>query len=413
VTGRPAKGLRRSAAAAIVAALAALALPAAASAAAANHFALSVPATATPGSSFMVTVTARDSGNAIDTTYNNGAVPLSSSDPAATLPGTVAIASGTGTFTATLNTPGCRRFTANDGSISGSSPAIAVNGCDVIDAQNNVDLSAGDPTQTGRIALDGTPSQCGSTKVPTIGAATGDRHYDAYTYNNLTNGSLCITVDLDPGANCAAAGIFNVSYLGAYLPASPLTDYAGDPGGASPAGGTVASESFTVPAGAGFTNVVHALVPVPGAGSTCTGYFYSASSNKPFANSLPAAVGSAAVGDTLGFSTGQWVGTQSFSYQWRRCDAAGANCGDISGATNGSYAPADADVGSTLRIRVAATDGLGTSTADSPPTAVVTGPPPNTTAAGTGQTPVKKKKCKKHKKHHASAAKKKCKKKRR
>jgi hypothetical protein len=383
---------------------AALMLPASASAVA-NHFAVATPSPVTAGTPFTVTVTARNPDNSIDAGYA-GPVALTSSDPAAVLPTPLTLASGTGSGSATLNTPGCRRITASDGSISGSSPQIAVNGCDLIDSRTG-DLTGGDPTQTGRLALDATPSQCGSTKSPALGAATGARAYDAYGYTNLTNAPICITVDLDPGASCAAAGIFNVSYMGGFVPTNPLTNYAGDPGALSPAGGTVVSYSFTVPSGASFTNVVHAF----NAGGSCTGYFYSASSGKPYAFSRPSAVGTPAVGSVLGWETGTWAGTPSFSYQWRRCDAAGSNCVDIPGATAGTYAPVQEDVGSTLRIRVADTDGLGTSTADSLPTAVVTGAPPASPAptSVSGQT-AKKKKCKKRK-HKASAAKKKCKKK--
>jgi hypothetical protein len=406
-------GIRRPAAAAFFAVLALLAVPAAASAATAVQFSLATPATATAGVQLTgIQITARDSGNAIDTTYN-GPVSLTSNDPAATLtPNPVTLTNGVGTFNATLNTPGCRRITAFDGSISGSSPQIAVNGCDVIDAQNNKNLT-GATTQTGHVAVPspGGASQCGSTKSPTLNPATGSFAYDAYTYTNLTNGPVCISVDLDPGGPSCAGKLFNVSYVGLFDPANPLTDYAGDPDIASPEGGTVTTESFTVPAGASFTNVVHSLVATPGAGSTCSGYFYSTSSSKPFAGSLPSAVGTAAVGSTLGWDTGFWFGNPSFSYQWRRCDTAGANCSDIPGATNGTYDPTQADVGSTLRIRVAATDGLGTSTADSPPTAVVAPGPTFTEIAPSQPTPHHKKKHCKKRKHKAAAAKK-CKKKR-
>ena len=405
MTGMSGKGIGQAAAALLVAVLGVLAVPATASAVA-NHFSVVAPPTVTAGSSFSVTVTARNPDNTTDTTYA-GPVTLTSSDPAAVLPTPLTLALGTGTGSATLNTPGCRRITASDGSISGSSSAIPVNGCDFFDSQTG-SLTGGDPTQVGRVPVPSSPAgpnQCGSTKSSGSSPDSNPRAYDAYAYTNLTNGPLCITVDLDPGASCAAAVIFNVSYLGAFVPSNPLTNYVSDPGNPSPAGGTVASESFTVPAGGSFANVVHAL----NSGGTCTGYFYSASSSKPFAKSLPSTSGTAAVGDVLGWDTGQWAGTPSFSYQWRRCDAAGANCADIPGATSGTYAPAQADVGSTLRIRVADTDGLGTSTADSPPTAVVTGSPPN--GSPSPAPTARKKKCKKHKKRSASAAKK-CKKKR-
>jgi len=92
-------GIRRPAAAAFFAVLALLAVPAAASAATAVQFSLATPATATAGVQLTgIQITARDSGNAIDTTYN-GPVSLTSNDPAATLtPNPVTLTNGVGTF---------------------------------------------------------------------------------------------------------------------------------------------------------------------------------------------------------------------------------------------------------------------------------------------------------------------------
>ncbi|MGZ4389032.1 MAG: calcium-binding protein, partial [Gaiellaceae bacterium] len=62
-------------------------------------------------------------------------------------------------------------------------------------------------------------------------------------------------------------------------------------------------------------------------------------------------------------STGTWLGTQpmTFAYQWSRCDSAGNNCVNIAGATASSYVQTDADVGSTLRVVVTASNVGGTS----------------------------------------------------
>jgi hypothetical protein len=70
----------------------------------------------------------------------------------------------------------------------------------------------------------------------------------------------------------------------------------------------------------------------------------------------------------------------TFGFQWRRCDGVGAGCVDISGATSASYQVVQADVGSTLRAVVTATNGSGSSSASSVATSVVTGaqPPLNT-----------------------------------
>ena len=47
------------------------------------------------------------------------------------------------------------------------------------------------------------------------------------------------------------------------------------------------------------------------------------------------------------------------SYQWLRCDSSGAACVAIPAATGNSYTPGAADVGSTLRFQVTATNSSG------------------------------------------------------
>ena len=62
----------------------------------------------------------------------------------------------------------------------------------------------------------------------------------------------------------------------------------------------------------------------------------------------------------------------SYAYQWRRCDAGGAGCSDILGATLSSYIPSADDVGSTLRCVVTAENAYGSGSATSAQTAAVT-----------------------------------------
>jgi acid phosphatase type 7 len=96
------------------------------------------------------------------------------------------------------------------------------------------------------------------------------------------------------------------------------------------------------------------------------------------ANSSPPTIsGTAQAGQTLTASAGSWTGTAPirYAYQWRRCDSSGANCANISGATGTSYAVASADVDSTLRIAVTATNSAGSSTASSAQTALVAAAP--------------------------------------
>ena len=110
----------------------------------------------------------------------------------------------------------------------------------------------------------------------------------------------------------------------------------------------------------------------------------------PVSTSLPAISGSAQQGQLLSGSDGGWSNSPtSFGYQWLRCDTGGAACVTIPAATGNSYTPGVADLGSTLRFQVTATNSAGPASATSAQTAVVTGPPPVSTSlpviSGTAQ----------------------------
>ena len=93
----------------------------------------------------------------------------------------------------------------------------------------------------------------------------------------------------------------------------------------------------------------------------------------PVNQSLPTISGSAVVGQALTATSGSWSNSPtSFTYQWQRCDAGGASCASIGGATGSGYTVADADVGRTLRVQVTASNADGAGQATSSPTAVVT-----------------------------------------
>jgi alpha-tubulin suppressor-like RCC1 family protein len=107
----------------------------------------------------------------------------------------------------------------------------------------------------------------------------------------------------------------------------------------------------------------------------------------PTNSSLPSISGSTTQGQTLTAANGSWANSPTgYTYQWRRCDSSGANCADISSATAGTYGLVFADVGSTVRVVVTASNSYGSASATSSQTAVVVGvvgPPPVNTALPT------------------------------
>ncbi|HSL64406.1 MAG TPA: hypothetical protein VK874_07075 [Gaiellaceae bacterium] len=104
------------------------------------------------------------------------------------------------------------------------------------------------------------------------------------------------------------------------------------------------------------------------------------SSNVPANTALPTVTESSTAAGATSFTAnrGTWTGapTIAYAYQWRRCDAGGANCRDIAGAVSTTYSPASADVGSRLRVAVTASNDFGTTIALSEPSAVVAGQAP-------------------------------------
>jgi len=101
---------------------------------------------------------------------------------------------------------------------------------------------------------------------------------------------------------------------------------------------------------------------------------YTATYRAPPRNTgLPTVSGPVQIGKAIKASTGAWTGSTplTFSYQWRRCDAAGAACVDIAGATASSYTINSADADRTLRVSVTATNSVGSASATSAQTAVV------------------------------------------
>ena len=109
-------------------------------------------------------------------------------------------------------------------------------------------------------------------------------------------------------------------------------------------------------------------------------------SSAPVNSVAPVVSGTATFGQTLSCTTGTWTGvpTPTYTYQWQRVTT------PISGATSSTYVLVQADVGSTIRCVVTATNSVGSASANSNSTATVAatvpGAPTIGTATATGST---------------------------
>jgi hypothetical protein len=91
------------------------------------------------------------------------------------------------------------------------------------------------------------------------------------------------------------------------------------------------------------------------------------------ANTVPPAItGTPQENSTLTGTNGTWTNSPSkYEYAWLRCDKNGGSCSAINGATKNTYTLTSADIGATIRFRVAASNSVGSDTAASAATAVV------------------------------------------
>jgi RHS repeat-associated protein len=94
----------------------------------------------------------------------------------------------------------------------------------------------------------------------------------------------------------------------------------------------------------------------------------------------PTLSGSAALKVRMAVSDGTWTGAPIvYGYQWLDCNIYGVECQAIGGATNPNYTPVESDIGHALVAQVTATNGGGSVTAKTSPSAVIA-------VAGTVQT---------------------------
>jgi hypothetical protein len=122
-----------------------------------------------------------------------------------------------------------------------------------------------------------------------------------------------------------------------------------------------ATSATYVPTAADVGHALAALVVATIGTSTVTAFSTATDPVKAagLVNSAPPAVGGLLrVGQKLTGTTGTWTGVApiTFHFQWYRCDANGAHCLSVHGATKATYTLVAKDVGHTLGLTVTATD---------------------------------------------------------
>jgi len=117
--------------------------------------------------------------------------------------------------------------------------------------------------QTGRLFRNGIASACASglKTYPGLGATTGSRRYDAYTFT--ASGTGCTTVTLTTNTNTLFLAGYNSS---GFVPSNPGTNYLADAGVSA----TTSSFSIATVAGQQYTVVVHDINSGGGSGTSYT-----------------------------------------------------------------------------------------------------------------------------------------------
>jgi hypothetical protein len=107
--------------------------------------------------------------------------------------------------------------------------------------------------------------------------------------------------------------------------------------------------------------------------------------NAPIGTAAPSLAGQTSVGGQLTAAPGQWDGAPTgYDHRWLRCDADGAGCAPIAGATGPTYVLGDQDAYHRIRIEITAENGSGAASARSAPSALVADAAGHTAPSGHG-----------------------------
>ena len=247
------------------------------------------------------------------------------------------------------------------------------------DAAGGGSLTAGDPTQHGHLNRRPGVSACGAKRsLPSLVDVANTRFYDSFRHTNASESTICTLVSLEQMGACSTSErTFSAAYLPAFDPATSVQkNYLADGGESGRAGTLTHRYGFDVPGGADYDVVVTTIDP----NATCPGYDLRFGTASPYPTGVPGVDGTAQAGQTLTAVDGPWTGTPTFTYQWQRCFGDGSGCADIPGATAKTFTPSGRNVGDTFRVRVTATQGIGSASKTSGPSAAVAeappGPPP-------------------------------------
>jgi hypothetical protein len=254
------------------------------------------------------------------------------------------------------------------------------------DAANGQSLGTPDPAQNGRLNRTVDSSACGAKKAaPQQTDLANTRFYDVFRHTNASESTICTLVSLEQLGACSPSTdrTFSAAYLPAFDPAAVRTNYLAD-GAVSGRTGTLTHRyGFDVPAGAAYDVVVTSFA----AAATCPGYDLRFGTASPYPTGTPSVEGTAQAGQTLTAVDGPWTGTPTFGHQWQRCFGDGTGCADIPGATARTLALASRNVGDSFRVRVTATQGLGSASKTSAPSGAVAEAPPEPPPPGPPDPP--------------------------
>jgi len=227
-------------------------------------------------------------------------------------------------------------------------------------AHEGQSLVAGDPAVVGSLSVAFTPSDCAAPKLAPATSGNEIHFYDVFAVASLINETACIRVAHIPRASGGFCNSTLVVYSPAFEPSDQRSNYVADDSRGGAPSATLA------PGGS-----AQAVIFDDGMLHLCADYGLMIGSDAPFATGRPALSGDTRVGTPVTTTSGSWGGAPAFAYSWRRCDPTGGACVPIDGATGQAYTPTGADIGSTMRSRVTATQGGRSASSDSEPSGVV------------------------------------------